>query len=140
MPRKKSPAAHLKQHQFKPGQTGNPNGRPPISAEQRELRKLTIKSYGEVIETALNGTVADLKALIENPSTPAIQVGVATSIMRAIKDGDPSVLEMFAARIVGKIPDTININSNNTTSVHGVIGVMTEDELRRRLKRIRNDL
>lgn len=139
-PRKHPPTAHLKKTQWKPGQTGNPNGRPPLTAEQRALRKLTIDTYREVIETALNGTVDDLKALAQDPKTPAIQVGVATSILRAIKDGDPSILEQFAARIIGKIPEVINITSINTTNVNAAVAVVTDDELKARLKRIRSEL
>lgn len=111
---------------FPKGVSGNPKGRPPLSPQQKALRLLTISSYKEVIETALNGTVDDLKALAINPATPAIQVAVATSILRAIKDGDPSVIELFASRIVGKIPDKLEVTSQTQTVVQVNVAMIRE--------------
>ncbi len=133
---KKPPTAHLKPHQFKPGQTGNPNGRPALTAVQRELRKLTLETYREVIELALTGNLDALRALIKNPDTPAIQVGVASSILTAIKKGDASVLERFAARLVGKIPDEIRINAQMNVTASTQLERETDAQLDARIERL----
>lgn len=138
--KKKSVTAHLKPHQFKPGTTGNPNGRPPLTAVQRELRKLTIEKYREVIELALTGNLEELKAFIADPDTSVIQVGVGTALLTAIKKGDASVLEQFAARIVGKIPDEIRINSNSNMNINAGVSVLTDEQLKERLRKIRSEL
>lgn len=137
---KKKPAeaaAHLKPHQFKPGQTGNPNGRPTLTKEQRAMRALTLTTYREVIEMALTGNMEELKAFAQDPDTPVIQVGVAVAILRAIKNGDASVLEMFAARIIGRIPEVINVNNTNTPTT---LATLSETQLEERLRRIRSKL
>lgn len=119
MPKSKSKLhPKMKAVQWKKGQTGNPNGRPPISPAQRALKNLTVETYREVIELVLTGNVADLKAMAENPNTPAIQVGVAVSFMKAIKSGDYAIIERIAERIVGKIPDVVHVNSNNNTNMN----------------------
>lgn len=100
---------HLKKHAFKPGQSGNPSGRPVMTPEQKALRTLTLEIYRDVINAALTGNLEDLKAIAQDPESSAIKVGVATSLMKAIQRGDPSVLELFASRIVGKIPDVIDL-------------------------------
>ena len=125
---------------FKKGVSGNPKGRPPLTAVQRALRELTLETYREVIKTALTGNIADLKELAENPDTPAIQVGVATAIMRAIKDGDPSVLERFAARIVGKIPDDIRITSTSDVNMKAQLALVDDAEIKARLIKIKSDV
>ena len=130
----------MKATQFKPGQTGNPNGRPPLTKEQRALRTLTIERYREVIELALTGNLEELKAFIEDPDTPVIQVGVGTAILTAIKKGDASVLETFAARIVGKIPDEIKITSNSNVNVNAGIAVLTDEQVKERLRKIKSGL
>lgn len=130
---------HLKPHHFRPGVSGNPKGRPPISKEQRELRKLTIERYREIINIALTGNLEELKAYIQDADTPAIQVGVATALLKGIKNGDVTVLEHFAARLVGKIPDTINITSSNVT-VKDKISGLSDDEIEQRLTRIRKSM
>ncbi len=108
-------AAHLKKHAFKKGQSGNPKGRIPNDAI-KALRKITIETYREVIEMVLTGKLADLKALAEHPDTPAIQIGVATSFLKAIKNGDYAVIERLAERIIGKIPDELNVIQNTTVN------------------------
>lgn len=110
---KRSLPEKMKAHQFKPGQSGNPKGRLPLNPIQKALRELTIKSYREVIEQVCTGNIDNLRAMIENPKTSALQVGVAKAFVKAINDGDYGVIERIAERIVGKIPDELNVNSKN---------------------------
>ena len=86
----------------------------------------------------LTGTVKDLKALAENPNTPAIQVGAATAFMKAIREGDWMIMEKFAERLVGKIPDIINVNSQNKTIVG--ISSVDKEKLRVALAELENDV
>lgn len=106
-----------KEYQFKPGQSGNPNGRPQLSesekAAKREVRDLTLDSYREVIKIVFSGNVADLKAIVSDPESQVVRVAIATSVLTAIKKGDYSVIERIAERVVGKIPDVLNVNSKN---------------------------
>lgn len=100
---------------FKKGQIGNPKGRPKGSHNiiRQALRELTVDTYREVIETVLKGNTAALQEIINNPDTPVIQVGVAKAFLKAMKAGDYAVIERIAERIVGKIPDEINLISKN---------------------------
>ena len=102
-----------KKYQFKPGESGNPGGRPsnPIT---KALKNLTIKTYREVIEVVLTGNLAALQLMVEDPKISALQVGVATAFLTAIKKGDFEIIERIAQRIVGKIPDELNVTGNNT--------------------------
>lgn len=106
----------------------------------RALKNLTIETYRNVIELVLTGKLADLKTMIENPNTPAIQVGVATSFVKAIKAGDYGVIERIAERIVGKIPDVINVNSNNKTDLTGRLAVLDYDKLKSQLAKLESDV
>lgn len=132
---------HLKNHQFKKGApSANPAGGQLHNPAVRALSKLTVDTYREVIELVLTGKLADLKAMIENPNTPAIQVGVATSFVKAIKAGDYGVIERIAERIVGKIPDVINVNSNNKTDLTGRLAVLDYDKLKSQLAKLESDV
>jgi len=103
---------HLKPHQFKPGQSGNPEGRRP-NPIARALKELTVDTYRKVIETVLSGNIDALRAMIQDPNTSALQVGVATAFLKALQAGDYATIERIAERIVGKIPDELNVNSKN---------------------------
>ena len=119
---------HLKQHAFKPGQKGNPIGARAHNKAVLATRRLTVEVYREVIELVLQGNVADLKEMAENPNTPALQVGVAVAFMKAIKTGDYNVIERIAERIVGKIHDQLNVTSNNNSTLH--VGMIDQTKLK----------
>ncbi len=130
----------MKATQFKKGQTGNPNGRPPISPAQRALKNLTVETYRQVIELVLKGNLSELKAMAEHPETPAIQVGVAVSFMKAIKSGDYAIIERIAERIVGKIPDVVHINSQNNTNVNAEVKVISREALKAAYHKLEHDV
>jgi len=129
----------MKEMQFKKGETGNPNGRPPISKELRAVREITLDAYREVIDRILTGTVEELKEFAKDPTTPVLQVGVASAILHAIRKGDAAVIEQFAARLVGKIPDVIKLDSMNTHkhTVSREVLELEDIEVEAKLKRIR---
>jgi ribosomal protein L25 (general stress protein Ctc) len=117
---------------WKKGQCGNP-AKIKQSPIKRALRNLTIETYREVIQLVLTGNLAALQIMIDDPVTPAIQVGVAKAFKKAIDHGDYTIIEKIAERIVGKIPDvviqqTINSTSNNKDKVKAIL-----DELARRV-------
>jgi hypothetical protein len=101
------------EYRFKKGQSGNPLGSKLHNPITRALKKLTIETYREVIELVMSGNNAALEKMIKNPKTSALQVGIATAFQKAIKAGDYGVIERIAERIVGKIPDELNVNSKN---------------------------
>lgn len=103
----------MEKYQFKPGQSGNPEGARKHNPIQKALKNLTVQTYREVIEAVLTGNVDNLRAMVEDPQTSALQVGVATAFINAIKSGDYAVIERIAERIVGKIPDELNVNAKN---------------------------
>lgn len=104
---------HLKKHQFKKGQSGNPEGARKHNPITKALKNLTVESYREIIEAVCTGNLAQLKVIIEDEKTSALQVGIAKAFVNAIQKGDYIVIERIAERIVGKIPDELNVVSKN---------------------------
>lgn len=104
---------HLKP--FKKGQSGNPKGKPKgrFNPIQRALKELTIDTYREVIELVLTGNEAAVQAILVDDDRSLLQKGVAKAFIKACKAGDYEVIERIAERIVGKIPDQINLVSKN---------------------------
>lgn len=98
---------------FKPGQSGNPEGARKHNPIAKALKNLTVESYREIIKAVCTGNVAHLQKMAEDPKMSALQVGVATALGKAIKNGDVEVIERLVSRIVGKIPDELNVNATN---------------------------
>lgn len=103
-----------KHSQFKPGKSGNPEGARKHNPIRKALKNLTVESYREVIEAVCTGNVAHLQDMVKDPKTSALQVGVAAAVIKAIQVGDYTTIERIAERIVGKIPDELNVKSSNT--------------------------
>jgi hypothetical protein len=111
-PNPKPPPLHSR---FKKGEIRNPEGaRAHKKPFDLKLRKLTIDTYREIIELVLSGDRTELVARANNPKTPALEAGIITSVLKAIKNGDYSVIERIAERIIGKIPDVVKVQSLNT--------------------------
>lgn len=120
--------AHLKEHRFKAGNKANPQGAKAHNKAILAARRLTLDTYREVIELVLQGNVDDLKAMATDKDTPALQVGIAVAFLKAIKNGDYNVIERIAERIVGKIPDQLNVTANNNSTLN--IGMIDQTKLR----------
>ncbi len=134
MPRKPPPIAS----RFKKGKSGNPLGGKLHNPAARALARLTVDTYREVIELVLTCNLAALKQLAEHPDTPAIQVGVAAAFMKAIKSGDYAVIERIAERIVGKIPDELNVNSTNLNA--NLNAQIDKEKLKAALAKLESDV
>lgn len=109
----------------KKGEIRNPKGvhsHGPITQMLANLKKFTLDEYRVVIEQTLMGNLASLEKIVkeskaEDSPTSALQVGVATSILKAISRGDHTVFEALASRIIGKIPDKLEVNAGITVKL-----------------------
>jgi hypothetical protein len=121
---------------IKKGEVRNPNGARTHNPITKALQKLTIETYREVIELVLTGNVDALRDMVKDPKTPAIQVGIATSFMNAIKRGDYGIIERIAERIIGKIPEQLNVNNNTNMNLN----VLDEERLKKAYAKIKSDV
>lgn len=102
-----------REFQFKPGSSGNPSGRPKMTPQARVMKRLTIESFQECIELVCTGNIAALEEMRDDPLVSALQVGIAASLVRSMKEGDYETIEKIVSRIVGKMPEEFNIRSTN---------------------------
>lgn len=116
----------------KKGEIRNPEG----GRSHNPIRKLTLEVYRDIIEIGLTKNVEALKEVAENPKTPALQVAFAFALMDAIKNHKWEVVEGMVSRIVGKIPDQININSQN----HTTLATIDEAKMKEVLKKLEQEV
>lgn len=117
---------HLKPHQFKPGQTGNPSGRPP-NPIKNALKKLTGQSLQRIIKAVVKGNIDEVQRIAQDPNSSGIEVAVAACFIKAVKQGDWSTVERMIERIVGKIPDKLLVESTSTTTIDATIKVVPRE-------------
>lgn len=115
--RKVNPKSLLNLKPVKKGEIRNPKGAGAHDQLTKALRNLTIKAYRDIIEMVLTNNLTAIKELAQDPKSSTLQVAIATCVMTAINKGDYTVIERIAERIIGKIPEVVNINSNVTKEV-----------------------
>jgi hypothetical protein len=134
-PNPKPPPKH---GQIKKGEVRNPLGAGAHNPLTRALRNITIESYREIIRLVMTSDVAGIKAIAENPKSTGLQVGIAVAFLKAIKSGDYAVIERIAERIIGKIPDELNVTAN--ASVNAKVTTIDKTELAKAMLELEDEV
>lgn len=96
-------------YNFKPGQSGNPNGRPKLPPELKAVKALTADEINRMISKYTRMSKAELREAIESPDTPALELMIASGIANGIKTGDYSKIAFLLDRTIGKVKDSHEI-------------------------------
>lgn len=114
------------------GQILNPEGARAHSPITKELRKFTNELFIDLLQLAIMGDRDGLKKLIADETTPAIQVGIAQSLLNAIEKGDWDIISKITERITGVAPKVVHLKTEQVKTDE-----MSEDELYNRAREIR---
>lgn len=111
---------------FKPGQSGNPGGRPKMPADIREARRVTQIELERIINKYTSYTRQEMKDAIADPNTSMFEIMIASIIGQAAQKGDQTRLEFLLNRMIGKVPD-----KHIATSGEGFKIVMAYDPVKK---------
>jgi len=92
---------------FKPGQSGNPSGKPKTDPELLKARALTRTKFEALANKFISMTKEDLKAAVTNPNATMLELMVAKIVEQAISKGDQIRLTFILDRLIGKVPDKV---------------------------------
>ena len=102
---------------FSPGQSGNPNGRPPIPVDVKEFQKTNNYEVGRILNECIFLPLEELKKRSLNKKNSALENLIVSVLLKAIKTGDVRTLNFFLDRLVGKVKE----ESEKPESGHRVI-------------------
>jgi len=104
-------------HAFKPGQSGNPKGRPKLPEDVLESRKQNTVSVARILNKFMNMNIEELKLLMNDKKTQNLELMIGRIIIEAIKTGDYTRLNFILDRSIGKIVDKMEIKVPKPTMV-----------------------
>lgn len=94
---------------WKPGQTGNPSGRPKYPADVKEARVMNLAEASRILNKYAYSTVEEIKAAALDPQTPAIEMMILKVIVECTKTGDHHRLNFLFDRLIGKVTEKIKV-------------------------------
>jgi hypothetical protein len=107
---------------FKPGQSGNPNGRPKDPPDIKEAKKLTTHEMIRILNKFNHWTIAQLKEFCLNENNTVLEMMVARIMIKGIKDGTPTNLTFLFDRLIGKVKDQVEVSYPKPTVIKTVDG------------------
>jgi hypothetical protein len=110
---------HLMPYQWQPGETGNPNGRPPKLKSLLRGYGLTPSQAADLINSLLIHTRLELETIAANEETPIVETIVARALIKSADRGTLHALETLLTRSQGlprlntdNLPDDVQVTLN----------------------------
>lgn len=82
-------------------------GRPPLPPEVKAMRKLTKTEFETVVHSLSFMGRAELKKVMANPKSTALELMVCAVVMYAINRGDQGRIDFILDRIIGRVPQKV---------------------------------
>lgn len=100
----------------------NPYGRPSIPDEIKNVRKLSPMLVSGMISKYARMTRGELTAVIEDRTTPAINITICVILAKAMQDGDYTRLNFLLDRSIGKVKENVEITIPKPTIIERLDG------------------
>jgi hypothetical protein len=94
------PNEHI--NQFKPGESGNPNGRPRKYVSLLKEQGYKLSEINDSLMALLSMDLNELKEVFENPKATVLEKAVAGAIRKSIEKGSLYNIETIITRAMGK--------------------------------------
>ena len=113
-PTRPKPVAPTNGRKWKPGQSGNPAGRPPMSPEMKIAKKLTQAQFAESVNKLMYMSLDKLADTIKDTRNTSVIDGIIARILyKALSESSKAELNYFIERFLGKVPENHNIVAGN---------------------------
>ncbi len=96
---------------FKPGESGNIAGRPPLDPMVKQLKRFTADQLEELVSSLLTSTEADVARMREDTGAPYIKRIVAKILEQTFEGGSIGALDMVLNRLIGKVKERVDVHT-----------------------------
>jgi hypothetical protein len=102
---------------FKPGQSGNPYGRPPIPADLKAARAESKEALERSLHECAKRSLKEIKELTKDASLSGLEALVVSIWSRAVENADYQRANFLLERMLGKVPEQVN----HSGSLHSML-------------------
>jgi len=106
---------------FKPGQSGNPNGRPRKYVSLLKEQGYKVSEINDTIQAMMSMDLEELKSVWDNPRATILEKTIASAMRKSLEKGSLYSLETLLNRVFGKPKETVD--TTNKTELTGKIQV-----------------
>ncbi|HND84198.1 MAG TPA: DUF5681 domain-containing protein [Pseudobdellovibrionaceae bacterium] len=89
---------------FKPGQSGNPNGRPQVPVDIKHSRASNKIEFEAILNKYVRLNTDEINAAMRDNKKPMLEMVVAKVLAKAFNEGDTRRLEFILDRLIGTAP------------------------------------
>lgn len=93
---------NISDYGFKPGESGNPNGRPRKFVSLLKEQGYKLSEINDTLMALLSMDLNELKEVFENPKATVLEKAVAGAIRKSIEKGSLYNIETIITRAMGK--------------------------------------
>jgi len=115
---------------FKPGQSGNPNGRPKTADDIRKASALTNEEFLRITNRFLLMTRDEIQVALQNPKASMLELLIGGIIAKATKEQDHQRATFLLDRTIGRAPIELTTTLvERREEVQRIIDVIPRDKL-----------
>jgi hypothetical protein len=107
---------------FKPGQSGNPNGRPRKYVSLLKEQGYKLAEINDTIQAMMSMDLEELKTVWDNPKATILEKTIASAMRKSLEKGSLYSLETLLTRVYGKPKELVDIQSDNKIEIVFVDG------------------
>jgi hypothetical protein len=95
----------------------------------RASRQMAALDFEQIVYKYMRSPIEDLRRIMTDPNTPAIELVVIKLLVLSIQHGDISRINLLLERTIGKVTDKMEVNNNLTVkSLHDTIVDQLEND------------
>jgi hypothetical protein len=105
----------IQKHEFKKGESGNPNGRPKKYVSALKQQGYKNSEINDCILVMISMDLDELKEVWQNPRATILEKTIANALRKSLEKGSLYSIEVLLSRAVGKPKESIDHTTNGET-------------------------